>query len=94
MLFDAGVGLKKAIPAQKHIPPKTSLRESSGSSAGVSGLPSKTEFPDHQARHGRVEYDGATPSTEHEASSTDSSPLQGHRHVRQLHVHVSICTCI
>ena len=83
MLLDAGIDLKKAIPAQKHILSKTSVQESSGSSPGVSEFLSKTEFTDHQARRGRVEYDGATPCTEHEALSTDSSPPQGHR-VRSL----------
>ena len=83
MLFDAGIDLKKAIPAQKHILPKTSVQESSGSSPGVSEFLSKTQFTHHQARRGRVECDGATPWTEHEAPSTDSSPSQRH-HVRSL----------
>ena len=81
MLLDAGVDLKKVIPARKHIPPKTSVQESSGSSPGVSEFLSKPQFADHQARRGRVECDGATPWTEHEALSTDSSPSQRH-HVR------------
>ena len=71
------------MPAHKHIQPAISLRESSGSNPGVSKFPSKTQFPDDKARHRRVEYDGATPWTEHEALSTDSSPSQEH-HVRYL----------
>ena len=83
MLLDAGIDLKKVIPARKHILSKTSVQESSGSSPGVSEFLSKTQFADHQARGGRVECDGATPLTEHEAPSTDSSPSQ-RPHVRSL----------
>ena len=78
MLLDAGVHLKKAMPAHKHIQPAISTRESSGSSPGVSEFPTKPQFSNHKSR---VEYDGAAPLREHEAPSTDSSPSQG-RHVR------------
>ena len=79
--FDTGVHLKKAITVHKHIQPAISLRESSGSGPGVSEFPSKPQFSNHKARHRRVEYDGTTPWTEHEAPSTDSSLSRG-RHVR------------
>ena len=82
MLLDAGVHLKKAVTVHKHIQPAISLRESSGSSPGVSEFPSRPQFSNHKAGHNiRVEYDGATPWTEHEAPSTDSSLSHG-RHVR------------
>ena len=77
-----GVHLKRSIPVRKRIEPESTLKDTSGSSVQASEFSSKSQIPDHQARHRRVEYDGATPMTEHEALSTHP-PSQRH-HVRSL----------
>lgn len=79
MLLDADIHLEKEMQHEQRS--VVSLRESSGSSIGASASSLRTQFPDHEAKYRRVEYDGATPWTEHEAPPTDSSPSQAH-HVR------------